>query len=286
MGSGLEARVEKQADQLAEKGLTLAQQIENKASLFQSALPSGMEARQLIRDCMSVLRATPRLLQCSPESVMGALMTSAQLGLRPGVLGESYLLPFRNWRKSREEKREIYEAAFVAGYKGLKKLAFQSGLVTRVHAYTVHQRDWFDISYGTSASLEHKPYLGDEHPGEPRGYYSTVAYVSGSPDFHYMSKQEIERHRDKYALQRDSNRKVVGVWVSEFTAMAHKTTFRQLTTWMPLSTDQHPILAAALVADSTVRHDLDPDLDGVITGELVQAAEPLEDEPQGATESS
>lgn len=274
MAKDLAQRVSTAAVEKAGNG-TLAEQIQSKVDLFQSALPAGMEARQLIRDCMSVLRKTPKLLQCSSTSVMGALMTSAQLGLRPGVLGESWLLPF--WNKGIHG----FEAAFVAGYPGLKKLAFQSGIVGRTHAYTVFHGDLFDLRYGTDPHLVHKPC---DEPGDVRGFYATVTYVSGQVDFHYMTRAAVEKHRDRFALQRNKERQVIGVWVDHFDAMAEKTVFRGLMKWVPLSTDRHPLLAAALQADNTVRYDLDPDVDGLVTGEVVTRAEELAG-PEEATQA-
>ena len=57
-------------------------------------MPKGVEAAQLVRDALTAVRTNPKLAECEPNSVLGSLMTCAQLGLRPGVLGHAWLLPF------------------------------------------------------------------------------------------------------------------------------------------------------------------------------------------------
>src|SRR5438105_2203656 len=77
---------------------TLAQQIRGMEEQFKLAMPRGMEAAQLIRDALTAVRTTNNLAKCEATSVLGALMTCAQLGLRPGVLGHAWVLPFWDGR--------------------------------------------------------------------------------------------------------------------------------------------------------------------------------------------
>ncbi|MGH3521458.1 MAG: recombinase RecT, partial [Mycobacterium sp.] len=83
---------------------------------FQLAMPAG-DANQLIRDALNCFRTTPRLLECEQATILGGLMTCAQLNLRPGVngLGQAWLVPFRNGKASRRLEREVYEAQLIIG---------------------------------------------------------------------------------------------------------------------------------------------------------------------------
>jgi recombination protein RecT len=82
---------------------------------FEAALPKGVTVAQLKQDALNSLRATPKLAQAHGPTVLGALMTCAQLGLRPGVsgLGHAWLLPFKNWKEGNR-----LDAQLIIGYRG------------------------------------------------------------------------------------------------------------------------------------------------------------------------
>lgn len=277
------------------KPLTLAQQIEAKAELFQQAMPRGLEARQLVRDAMSLLRALPDLAKCDVATVLGGLMTFAQLGLRPGVLGHGWLIPFKKRQKIDGEWRDLWQAQIVIGYKGYSELVHRSGQVSTMVGRTVHANDVFDVEYGLDDRLVHKPCMTGPR-GEVVGYYSIIKYQSGGYVFWYMTRSEAEEWRDLYAMARkpiwENGKKtdrfeIVGPWRDNFDEMATKTTFLRAQRWAPKGTD---ILAHAVEVDGGVRTDLDLDPDAmysvahpshdVIDGDVVDAdpAEP----PEGA----
>jgi recombination protein RecT len=236
----------------------LGAQITKMKEQFQVAMPKGMEAAQLIRDALTALRTQRNLPQCDELSVLGRLMTFAQLGLRPHVpsLGHGWLLPF--WDKHSGG----FKAQIVIGYKGYAALAHRTGTIASLVGREVRQQDFFDVEYGLDERLAHKP----ARPG-PRGevtdYYTIVKYIGGGATFWHMSKVECEEHRDLYAMAKKDG-KIVGPWRDHFDAMAIKTTFLKLARWMPKSTE----LEAAIAADESVRYDLSGDsLDSLFHGE-------------------
>lgn len=232
---------------------------------FQLAMPRGAEATQLIRDALTVLRANPKLAECDQQSVLGALMTCAQLGLRPGIgaLGHAHILPFYS------TKKRGYEAQFILGYQGMLELAQRSGQIASISARVVYENETFDVSYGLDEKLEHKPVLfGDK--GAAIGYYATVHFKNGGHTFIFANKQEIEAHRDKFATAKNKHGTIFGPWVDHFDAMAQKTVLRELFKFMPKSTE----IQNALVADESVRVNYTPtaDLNDVATsaGDVVE----------------
>lgn len=247
---------------------TLADEIRRMQAQFQAAMPRGAEAAQLIRDALTALRTTPKLAQCEATSVLGALMTVAQLGLRPGVLGQAWILPFWDSRSSG------YKAQFVAGYQGLIELAHRSGKISSLIARTAFSNDHFDVDYGLADSLIHKPDLTRER-GEPTAYYAIAKFTTGGYAFIVMTQPEMLAYRQKYAKSRDRNGKIFGPWVDNFEEMAHKTCIRKLSKYMPKSTE----LAIAIAADGGVRVDLTPTVDAsevtehpdMIDGDVVDA---------------
>lgn len=261
---------------------TLAQQIQQMQQQFALAMPRGAEAVQLVRDALTCLRTTPKLAECQPASVLGGLMTCAQLGLRPGVLGHAWLLPFWDSRlvvgtDSRGRPRlGGFRAQLVIGYQGYRELAQRSGQIATVIGRAVHEHDVFDVEYGLADNLVHKPRL-DGPRGEAVGYYAIVKYTAGGYAFWHISKTEAEEHRDRYAMAKNKEGQIVGPWRDNFDEMAVKTAFLRLAKWMPKSTE----LASAIEADGSVRLDLSPDPDALLHGEHpdVIDAEPVDEPP-------
>lgn len=238
------------ADQQTNAGtvaVPLTARIEKLRDSFQLAMPKGMEATRLVRDALTCLRTIKDLDRCDPDSVLGALMTCAQLGLRPGVLGHAWPLPYWDGRTGG------HRAQLVIGYQGLIELAHRSGQIASLIARTVHENDHFDVDYGLADSLVHKPQLRGDR-GAPIAYYAIVKFTSGGHAFLVMTHTDMVAHRDRYA-PRNRDKKIVGPWVDNFDAMALKTTIRQLAKYMPKSTD---LLAEAVAADGGVRIDLNP----------------------------
>lgn len=228
---------------------SLRQQVASMEHQFAMAAPRGVEARQIVRDVLTAISQNPKLSECDPRTVLGGAMTMAQLGLRIGVLGHGWLMPFRN------RKTGGYEAQLVIGYQGLVELSHRSGQIASISARTVHENDHFAIEYGVDEKLIHRPSEGDRGPAT--GYYAVVRLKNGGYSFHYMTLAEAQQYRDRYAMAKDRSGNVVGPWKTEFDQMAKKSCLRQLSKLMPKNTD----LATAIDVDDTVRIDLTPDSD-------------------------
>lgn len=70
---------------------------------FAIALPKHFETERFVRIAITEMRRNPELQECTLQSVLGAFMQAAQLGLEPGLLGQCYLIPFRN-RKTKQKE--------------------------------------------------------------------------------------------------------------------------------------------------------------------------------------
>lgn len=232
----------------AGKELSLPQKIERMQKEFAMAQPRGMEAVQLIRDAQTCVRMTPKLAECEHTSVLGALMTCAQLGLRPGVLGQAYLLPLWNGRNRR------MEAQLVLGYQGLLELIYRSGMVSMVDARVRYENDEWLFEYGIeSDKLIHRPAEG--HRGKAVAYYAIARFKDGAVKMtRPVTVAEMEEHRDKYAMAKKKDGTVVGPWVTQFDEMAKKTVLRDLAKTMPKS----PEIERGITHDGAVRADTTP----------------------------
>ena len=207
------------------KGKTIFDVIQAGAKQFATALPKHINSERFVRIAITTIRQNPKLAKCNQESLLGALMVSAQLGLEPGTLGQCYLIPFENKRMG------TVECQFQIGYKGLIELLRRSGQLSDIYSYTVYENDDFNIEYGLSRTLVHKPNFTDR--GEIKGFYAVAILKDGAKAFEYMTKDEVVKHEEKYRKGSYKN----DVWNKNFEEMAQKTVVKKLLKWLPVSVE-------------------------------------------------
>ncbi len=199
--------------------------IEKMMPSISAVLPKHVTADRMSRIALNVIRSNPKLLECDLNSLMGGVMEAAKLGLEPGLLGQCYLIPFKNNKMNRMESQ------FIIGYRGLIDLVRRSGQISTIEARTVYENDEFEYAYGLEDKLIHKPTMKDK--GAPIAFYAIAKMKDGGYSFLVMSYEEVERHRDKYAKSKN-----FGPWKDEFLAMGMKTVLRQLIKYLPISVEQ------------------------------------------------
>jgi recombination protein RecT len=216
---------------------------------IQRALPKHMTAEKLARIALTTIRLNPTLLKCNQASLLGAIMQAAQLGLEPGLLGQCYLIPYNN------RKLNTMEAQFQIGYKGYIELVRRTGQVSVIEAHEVCENDFFEFEYGLNSKLVHKPCIKGER-GIAYCYYAFAKMKDDSYAFMVMSKEDINKIRDKYSKTKDN-----GPWVSEYDAMAKKTVLKQLIKYLPLSTEVMTQLAQDETTKTEIKEDMTEALD-------------------------
>lgn len=217
--------------------MTIGQVINWLRPELQRALPRGMDADRLARLALTVVRATPKLAQCTPESFAGSLLTSAALGLEPGVNGESYLVPYE------DRRNHVVDCQLIIGYQGFAKLFWNSPQARHLDAQAVHERDAFDYEYGLSPSLRHKPAEGDR--GRVTHYYAVGSLSNGGSHFVVLTADEVKALRSGKVGPS-------GNIADPMRWMERKTALRQLLKIMPRSTK----LNVAMQADEAMGSDL------------------------------
>lgn len=229
-----------------------------------NALPKYLPADKFVRTSLTAINSNPKLLECSPQSLLAAVMNSAQLGLEFNTpLGEAYLIPYGN------------QVQFQIGYMGLLKLAHNTGQFKRITAKEVHENDDFDIDYGTG-EIKHKPVIVGES-GDVIGYYAVYETKEGGRDSFYMSKEDAEAYGKKFSK---SYYKKDGPWQQNPEAMAKKSCIIQVLKYAPKAIDK-PELGQAMAFDNQVFKSSKKD---EITGETSFDIdyEVIEDEPKEA----
>jgi len=115
-----------------------------------SRLLRHLTADRILKVALTAINKTPKLLQCSRESLVAAVMQAAELGLEPGgALGEGYLVPYNNKIKMPDgSEKWVMQCQFIPGYRGLIKLARNSADISTIYAEAVYRGDKFDVDMG------------------------------------------------------------------------------------------------------------------------------------------
>lgn len=223
----------------------------NKASI-KAVLPAHINPDRMMKIALGAIRQTPALLECSVQSLFGATVLCAQLGLEPNTpMGHCYLIPFKN------RKKGITEVQFVAGYKGLIDLARRSGQIESISARVVHENDDFDIQYGTVDEIVHRPTMSAQQ-GPIVGFYAVAKLKDGGKQFEFMSKAQIDE-----VMRGTQSKGGYGPWKDNYPEMGRKTVIRRLTKYLPMSIE----LATATAVDARADIDGGQALDQVLEGD-------------------
>jgi len=204
------------------------------------ALPKHVTAERLARIALTQLRQTPKLLECTRESLLGAIMQCAQLGLEPGTLGQCWLIPYGK------------EATFILGYRGMCQLAWRSSQISSIAARAVFEGDVFAYDFGTD-ELKHQP-GGITDPAKLTHAYAIVRTANGGRLWDVMTRGEIE------AIRKRSRAGESGPWKTDAAEMWKKTVMRRLFKIAPLSAELQTALALDEAADQGISQGLDFDL--------------------------
>lgn len=188
--------------------------------VFQQVLPPQVSPERLMRTVITSCERNPRLLECSPQSIINAATTAAVLGLEcDGVTGQGFIVPYKG------------VATFQPGYKGYNTLAARAGYT--VNGAVVREGDEFDYQLGTGGFIRHKPM-----PGTKRRIVAAWATAEsiGRPNIvALMWIDEIEQIKAKSPGARKADSPWNDVNGPGYAAMVEKTAKRRLARSMPLS---------------------------------------------------
>lgn len=226
--SGLRAQLATRAETPQQKDVR--QLIERMRPELAKVLPETITPERLTRTALTEMRRVPALYDCSPESLLGALMLSAQLGLEPGPLGHVYLVPF---------KREV---TWILGYRGIVELAYRSGRVKRIDTGIVREGDTFTHRKGSRAVLDH---IEAGPPGERSwtAVWALAELTTGGRVFEVLWPEQVEARRSRSPAARKES----GPWMTDTAAMWRKSAVRALAPMLP----QSAVFASAVERDDT-----------------------------------
>lgn len=223
---------------------TMQNYIKSMEGEIAKALPSVITPERFTRIVLSAISMNPKLKECSPSSFLGAMMTSAQLGLEVNTpLGQAYVLPYKNKGK--------LEAQFQLGYKGLIDLAYRSGEVEVIQAHIVYANDEFECEFGLDPKLSHKP--ASSNRGEPVKVYAMFKTKNGGFGFDVMSMDDVKTHAAKYSQAYKSD---YSPWKTNFEEMAKKTVLKRVLKYAPLKSD----FVREAAQDNSIKNSIAPEM--------------------------
>lgn len=223
---------------------TLQDYVQKMQGQIARALPAAITPERFSRIVLTAISSNPKLQECTPQSFLGAMMTSAQLGLEPNTpLGQSYLIP-RNTK--RKDGTFATECTFQLGYKGMIDLAYRSGDVVNIGAYTVYSGDTFEVEFGLDPRIKHIPAL--KNRGEPIAFYAYYKTRDGGFGFDVMSVEDAREHAKRFS--ESVKRGWSSPWDTNFEEMAKKTVLKKVLKYAPLRTE----VASQVAMDDTI-HD-------------------------------
>lgn len=219
---------------------------------LQQALPKGMVASRMVRVALTTVQRNPKLLECTPRSVIGAIVESCQLGLSlDNNLGHAYMVPYRN--------KGMMEAQLQIGYKGLMLLAFRSGNIV-VDAGVYHEKDWMEYQEGTQPFLNFRPAVADR--GKPKGAWAVARIPLGKEvlvKFKVVTEEEIMKAKaHSHGTDRSDS-----PWKEHWQDMWMKTAVRRLAKMLPMSGDFHAAAAMDEMAEAGVSQGLSASADAM-----------------------
>lgn len=205
--------------------------VERAKKSFAQLLPKHVTPDQMIRSVTAAISRTPDLIACDTKSLILAVAQACATGLVPNTpLGLGYLVPFKIDGKM--------SCQFIPSYRGMIRLATNSGEVKAITAHVVYERDTCEVHEGTSPRIEHTRYMGDE-AGKAVGYYAVAHMANGEKPFAWMTIAQVDAIRTRAKAKS-------GPWDTDYDEMARKTVTKRLCKYLQLSEDRHRDNALAI----------------------------------------
>lgn len=187
---------------------------------FARALPKHLSPERFSRVAITALSRTPKLMECTPSSLMKCLLDLSAMGLEPDGR-RAHLIPYNN------RKQGTVECQLIVDYKGLVELIRRSGDVVSLRAETVCEKDLFTWKNG---EIDHViNWRGNR--GKVEAVYAEAVMKSGERQTAVMTHEEVEAIRKRSRSQQDSP------WTTDWAEMAKKTVVRRLSKMLPLSSE-------------------------------------------------
>lgn len=199
--------------------------VERKHEL-ESMMPNPSASSKFIRTVHQAMTLNPKIVECTPVSVMAVCMKAAVDGLLLDGK-EAALVPLKTGG--------ALEANYRPMVAGINKLINQSEKISSFNTHVVYENDPFEVEYGLEPKLVHKPTLTGE-PGPAIGVYAVCKFTDGEADVEFMTTGEVER------IRQTSPAKNNDPWKLHWGEMARKTVTHRIAKRLPISPEAKVIV--------------------------------------------
>lgn len=194
------------------------------AKALWAGLPEHISRDVFKRNLHNALMTNPNLMNYPPALVFREVSKAAALGLLlDPQLGEAYLIEAFNAKAGKKQPQ------LRIGYKGMCKLARQTGSVNALYSHAVHENDDVEADLGYPKRYHHKPNLFGER-GQVVGYVAVIGFKDGTFDFEPMKLDECLAIRDRSDAWKAFKRGDIKStpWETDQGEMCRKTVLRRL----------------------------------------------------------
>jgi recombination protein RecT len=213
---------------------------------FARALPTGISVERFIRALETAVQLNPKVLQADRRSLWQAAVECAQLGFMPDRhLGEVFFTIFKG------------QVQLIPGYRGLVRLARQSGELAAIDCDIIGANDDVLIRLGDDPRFEVTPRDWQDR-GECIGAFAICQFKDGMKQRVILNKAKIERARK----QNPKSSEPTSPWQTDYDEMAKKTALRRLCKLLPLTPEAERAIARSELLDAG--KPLDSPLDDII----------------------
>lgn len=192
--------------------------LKQKQQMVKSLLHGDIEKTNKFLATAAKVGTDAKLSACSPNSIIDACMTVAQLGLDLSpVLSHAYLVPYKN------------TVQLIVSARGYNALLARTGW--KLKTYIVNDCDEFDYNIdGFEETVRFKKDLDGDG-----GKFKYAVALAQSPDgtmyVEVMNAAQIEKHRK---VSSNQSEKPSGVWLQWYEEMSLKTVAKKLVKKLPI----------------------------------------------------
>lgn len=263
---------------------SISQLLKANAPKLMAALPRHVTPDRMIRVVINCITKNPKLLDCTPASLFGAIAEAATYGWElGGVMGHAYLVPYRE------------QCTLIPGYKGLLDLCRRSGQISTFAIESVYEGDKFSYELGMNPKVTHSPSNDPDRTNKPITHtYFVVRMRDGGVQVSVWATAQVERHKEAYSqgwrwAEKGDKAKGGGKkdspWHTAWATMAKKTVVRDMIQrgLVPLSAEHRSIVDRLEHDEDDVNTFTAVDLLGVADGGLSALPSPDDEPPPEAT---
>lgn len=188
-----------------------------------------IDTNSFIGSAMLLISEKPELQQClqnnqGKRSLLHALKFGASTGLSLNPQeGKAAIIAYGG------------KVQYQVMKNGLMELAERSGKVKYITADTVRAGDDWSI-YKTMAGDEYRFSPARKDRGEIDGFFAAIVLTDGTCHVKYMTREEVEAHRDAYSAMYRA-KPSASPWSSSFEGMGQKTVIKALFRNLSVSDD-------------------------------------------------